>query len=284
MAGTRKVLAAGFNLVFYGARDENGYLIGGTTTAPTAGSQAGNPTLRLTGVRSAEISIPAAEVVISEGDDGDVIGQFQFGPSALPSGNLVTAVADLDYEALAQGTLVESVGDVVAGVLQPAGFSPQPLYHLLQRRAQSQSSGSVGGKRWQQYHLLNSTVQPQGAPFGIRGVAEYAYNIVLSSADRMVTGASFFLATHGTTAMPIYKSSSDNPMTVHRFTGNNAQTVFNLAYPAISAAKTLVYVNGVKLTPTTDYTVATTVLTFNTAPGAAVIIEVWYEVLEENIV
>ena len=58
-------------------------------------------------------------------------------------------------------------------------------------------------------------------------------------------------------------------------TGDGSDTTFT-----INSGRTvediLVFVNGFQLTPTTDYTISTTTLTFSTAPAASAEIQVRY--------
>jgi len=81
----------------------------------------------------------------------------------------------------------------------------------------------------------------------------------------------------------------DNPIFIQRFTGDGAETIFNLDYSPVSDEKVYLFVDGAQSTLTTDHTVttgATPVVTFEAgsvpADGAKII--VFYEVAEENLV
>jgi hypothetical protein len=279
-----KTIAAGFRYFRYGVVDENGYFIGSTTTTPVAGDQDGSSMLRLDGARTLPLNIPEADVVTVSGDDEPMV-QFEFDPENLPSGTFEMAVRDNVFEALTQGTLVESVGDIEITAGDPKDRVSQTLCFLAARRAKSWKTGSVGVKKWENLFIPRATVRPLGAAIAQRTFNPYQYGLYTSRSDRS-GWSTVNINTIGTTAAAFFIIDSDNPLgPLSRFTGDNTETVFNLPYAPVSGAKTYVYVNDVKQTVTTDYTVSGKVLTFEAGskPASAAVVIVFAEIAESDL-
>lgn len=276
----RKVIAAGFINMFYGITDSNGYIIGNTLTAPAVGVAAGSPMGRIDGVKTSDITITEPEVVTVTGDDG-ALGQFVFDPATLPSFVLEVGMTDLDFEALAHGTLVQNVGDLSISPLQPKNPVYPDMFLILQRRAKSKAAGSDGVSQWEGVFIPKAQLVPLGSPnFTERAAASFRYRVNTNIADRMATGITLSDAANGTEASPVIKFTAENPVHVQRFTGNGVVTAFGpLTYTPVSQAKVVVAINGLLRTVVTDYTVNTTtkMVTFNVAPGNNGIVEVLYE-------
>lgn len=279
-ANVRKVIAAGFIHVHYGAIDGDGYLIGNTTTAPTAGAAAGSPMGRIDGVKTSDIAIVEPEVVTVTGDDG-ALGQFVFEPAALPSFTLETGINDLDYMALAQGTSVQNINDISIGVLQPRSPVYPDTCLILQRRAKSKAAGSDGVTQWEGVFVPKVQVVPLGSPdFTERSAATFRYRVNTNISDRHPWGVTLTEANNGTEAAPVIPFTSENPLHMHRFTGNNAVLTYGpLQYTPVSGAKTYVVINGLPQVLTTHFSVntATKMITFVAAPGSNAKIVVLYE-------
>lgn len=280
MAAKRKVIAAGFINMFLGTSDSNGYLVGNTLTAPTAGVAAGSPMLRVDGVKTSDISIVEPEIVTVTGDDGS-LGQFVFDPASLPSFTLEVGIHDFDLEALAQGTLVETISEVDFGVLQPKTPVYPDMFLVLQRRAKSKVSGSDGVSEWEGVVIPKAQLVPLGSPnFTERAAASFRYRVNTNMADRMAHGVTLHVDRNGTEAAPVIPFTADNPIHFQRFTGDNSRTEFGpLTYTPVSQAKTFAAINGLSRLPTTHFTVNTTtkMVTFLAAPGTGAIVIVGYE-------
>jgi hypothetical protein len=68
--------------------------------------------------------------------------------------------------------------------------------------------------------------------------------------------------------------SASTPYATFTFTGDGTTTTFNTSLSWINVNNVLVLENGVAQTPTTDYTVSTTNVVFNTAPASGVNIQI----------
>jgi hypothetical protein len=278
----KTTIAAGFRDLFYGVVDSDGYFIGGTATAPTAGDQDGSGMIRLNGARTLPLNIPEPDIQVVTGDDEPMVS-FEFDSENLPSGAFEMAARDNTFEALIQGTSVNVLSsDAEVSVLDPKDRASQTMCLLLSRRAKSWQIGTRGVARWESLFVPRCTIKPLGASIEQRTHTPYQYSINASRSDR--TGWSTVSETnHGTTAASIFPIDSDNPLHMQRFTGDNAETVFNLDYTAVSGAKCYVFVNDVQQTITTEYAVSGKTLTFVAAPATDAVIVVLYEVAEADL-
>lgn len=280
----RKTIAAGFRYLWYGVVDSNGKFIGSTTTAPVAGVAAGSSMLRLDGARTLPVNIPEPSVETVTGDDEPMV-QFEFDAEDLPNGTIELAARNNVFDALVQGTLVETVGDIDITVLDPKDRASQTMCILASRRARSWLAGSKGVKKWENVFVPRCTVKPLGAEIQQRTFTPYQYSVYTSRSDR--TGWSTVnINTLGTTAASFFYIDSDNPLgPLARFTGNNSAVAFTLPYAPVSGAKTYVYVDDVLQTVTTDYTVSSKTLTFEvgSTPGTDAVIVVLSEIAESDL-
>jgi hypothetical protein len=86
-----------------------------------------------------------------------------------------------------------------------------------------------------------------------------------------------FLSTDGTGNLTWTNGgggSASTPYATFTFTGDGTTTTFNTSLSWIDVNNVLVLENGVAQTPTTDYTVSTTNVVFNTAPASGVNIQI----------
>lgn len=275
----RKVIAAGFDTIFYGLNDGDGYLQGAATTAPAAGNQAGSGMARLTGAKTAPITVPETESVVATGDDIP-LANFLFRAASLPAGVINGAVSDLDFQALAQETLVEDINDLSFGVLLPDEQNDVDMCLLLLQRAKSYQSGSVGAKQWKGLLVSSTNLFPLGSDeITERQVSTERYGFVVNPSDRRPFGLLLTNSVNGTIRAGMQPFTSENKVHLHRWTGDNTQDEFILTYTPVSQAKVAIYVNGIKQTVTTHYTVdvATKTVTFVTPPANGAKIVALYE-------
>lgn len=275
MAGTR--IGAGYRYLFYGVMGASGYLIGNTADGATAGDQDGQPMQRLRGAQTIPVNTPDSQVVTVMGDDGPMT-TFDFGPDGLPTGVFEQAVRDPVFDALVQGSKVRTVGDLVMNARQPVGTTQPDICLLVMRRAKSWDAGERGSSAWEGYFIPKANVRPLGPNVQQRTDSAYRYSFNASMSDRYPFGATFTEAEDGTTSAPVIDVSGDYPIHLVPYQGDGSETVFNLAYTPVSAAKVYIYVDGVKQVLTTDYTISGKVVTFLSAPADASRILAMYEV------
>lgn len=275
-------IAAGFDRIFYGVVNSSGYVIGRNTTGATAGDISGQGLARLEGARTLPVGVPEDEIVTVTGDN-EPKASFKFPSADLPSGIMELAVHDLDFEALVQGTRVESVGDVSIGTLAPSGATNPDICLLLMRKAKKSGSGVRGVSAWEILFIPRCNITPLGAEIGERQFNPYRYSINVSKSDRMPWGATFTTGLHGTTDAALVPVESDNPVMLHTHIGNASRTVFNLAIAPKTNSKVYIYENGVKQTDTVDYTQNGVATTHIGAPASGTVVNTLYEIDESDL-
>lgn len=281
-ANLKKLIAAGFDSMHYFCVGSDGYMIGATRTAPSAGNTNGSGAAKADGVKTAQVAIPEGEVVNPTGDN-QALGTFIFPATTLPTFNIALATMDLDFDALGQDTLTYDDGDTTFGALGPTEPGYPDMGLIFTRDARSRATGSIGSAHFEGIIVPKATLQPLGTSgFAEREATSYQHKVICNPADKFPWGLAIDATTVlGTPSVPIIPWTAENRLHIQRFTGNNTQTAFVLQYTpaAASGAKVRVYVAGAKQTYTTHYTVnvGTKTITFGTAPGSNAIVVVHYE-------
>jgi hypothetical protein len=218
------------------------------------------------------------------GDDEPLV-TFSFASEQLPNGVMASAVRSLDFEALCKSTLVETIGDLRAGSMAAGGEVSRTMMLLLQREAKKYEGSTKGPTAWEIIMIPACEINPAGAEWEQRTFNPYNYSINISKAGTAVYGASYTEALRGTNELALEPIEADNPVMIEGGYGDGAETGFTLAYTpvAASAAKVHVWLDNVKQTYTTHYTVTGTGLNFVSAPGDGVHIGVLYEVAASSL-
>jgi hypothetical protein len=278
----REIIAAGFKYLRYGVINEDGIFIGSTTTVPPVGTTTNGGMARLAGARTMPIQIGETVVEPADGDDETLV-TFEFDPPGLPNGVFEMAVRNNVFEALTQGTKINTLSsDAEISMIDPADRDSQTMCLLGSRRAKSWKSGEKGSKKWENFYLPNCTIKPLGISPVQRSYTPYNYSINLSKSDRL-GWTTVNNSEHGTTAVPAAYIDSDNPLHLHRGTGDAATTTFDVDFPPVSGAKSYVFVNDLQQTVTTNYTLSGVQFTFLVAPASNAVIAFLYEVEEADI-
>lgn len=281
MAGEDRI-GAGLRAIYYGVPNSSGYMQGVTTTPATAGTI--QRMQRLRGARVVPLSLPDPEVLPVSGDDEPLV-QFTFSAENLPNGSMGLAVHDLDFEALVQGTLTETIGNIKFGAISPDGQIRQPLMFMIIRESKKFEGNVKGIVGWEGAFLNSVEVSPVGSEWEQRAFNPYNYFMVLSKGARAPYGATYTELLRGTTSMPIDPFFSDNPIEVYGGFGDGVTTSYALSNPPVSAdgTYTSVFLNGVKQAYTTNYTISGSSLVFVSAPGSGVHIGYMQEILAANM-
>jgi hypothetical protein len=279
----KKLISGGFERLYYGPMDTAGFLIGATGTAPANGNTNGSGMAKLDGVKTSNVTVPPGENKTQTGDDQG-LGSILFPSVEYPAFDLEVGTMDLDFDALAQGTKVHNDGDTSFGSLQPSDPDYADMCLVLLRRAKGRATGSIGNAHWEGSILPRCTIQPLGGDgYKERELVTYKYRVIANPASLYPWGLAFGETNNGTTSMPIIPLTAEYRVHIQRFSGDGTQDDFILDYTpaAASAAKVRVYVNGVKLVYSTDYTVnvSTKTITFagGSIPAASAKIVVHYE-------
>src|SRR5574338_571992 len=160
MASFSKAAVAGNANAWLGFIDSNGFLVGATTSAPANGT-AGSGMIPLTGIKEAAPAVPEQDVVQSTGDDG-LIAEFDFTNITSRSFVAEFAVGNLDLDALLQGTLVETVGEIKMTGLDVVNPAELNVCVIIQSRAKKQDAGVSGQKGWSGIIIPIATAKPLG--------------------------------------------------------------------------------------------------------------------------
>jgi hypothetical protein len=275
-------IAAGFKFLRYGVINSDGIFIGSTTTVPPVGTSTNGGMARLQGGRTLPLNISESTVLVVTGDDEPLVS-FEFDPEDLPNGSFEMAVRNNAFEALIQGTLVNVLtSDAEVSIIDPKDRDSVTMCLLGSRRAKSWQSGSRGAKKWENLYVPSCVIKPLGVSVEQRAFSPYVYFFNLSKSDR--TGWSTINTTqHGTTAASAVYIDSDNPLHLHRATGDGATTQFSVDFPPVSGAKSYVFVADLQQAVTTNYTLSGTSFTFLVAPANNAVIDFLYEVAEADI-
>lgn len=233
MTGAYKSVAAGNKYAFMGFLDANGYLLGSSTSAPASGA-AGSGMLRITGIKSAAVTIPDNDTVQVTGDD-ELLADFAFDSLNTRSFNVEAAVQDLTLESLLLNKTLETVAGGTVGYLDITDAPEYDATLIFQSRSKKQDAGTLGRKAWSGTMVLLATVKPLGrAGFDERGAALWRFSVTPQLSGYNPWGVT--IQESSTPFMARYRPFSfDYPITMHRHTGNGVLTTFNLDYPPVDA-------------------------------------------------
>lgn len=269
-----KGISAGNQLSFWGQVDSIGFFNG--TSGAVATGATGEPMGKLLGIKTASPGPVEPDFVNITGDD-TVLGAIDFGPNQAPTWIVEVAAFDMATDAILQGTLVETLGGLRIGVLQPNDPSYPDTCLIYQAKTKYKDTGSDGVKAWSGFIVPLATMIPLGRKeLNERTPAVYRYKVVAQTASRKPWGVTISEALLGTSGGPLLPFTSDYPIVMERFTGNAIAVTFNLTYTPVSVARTVVHVDTA---PTTVLSVSTTSKTFtlSSAPAAGAKVEVIYE-------
>lgn len=261
-------IAAGFRFLHYGVTGPAGYMIGNTLAGASAGQLQG--LTRLEGARTLPVNIPETETLTVSGDDQPLV-QFQFDAEDLASGVLQMALRDASFEALIQGTAVESLAGGSFGVYQPDNPSPPDMVLVAQRQSKKWATGVRGVKAWEVTIIPKATVAPLYTTIEQRTFQPYQYKYTSSKADTKPWGATFTELLNGAQQGAAIVADSDYPIYIVAFQGNGSQVNFTLPFAPVSPSGNMaVFVGQLQKYITTHWTVSGNTLSFLVAPGNGV--------------
>jgi hypothetical protein len=259
MSGPNRYISAGAQNCWWGRVHTNGYFIGPSGSTANGASEGMRQIL---GIKSANPGPVEPEAVDITGDD-ITLGAIDFGPNEVPKYVMETAAFDLDTQAKLQSTLVETLGDIRIGVLQPNDPEYVDIVQILQAKTKSKDVGTDGLKAWSGYIIPVANAVPLGrGEFNERTPAVDRYKVTLQVASRNPWGVTITAANAGTTGAPMRPFTADNPITMHYWIGDGAASTVILDKTPVSLAKIIVHEgNGQLLTATTHYTLSGSTLT-----------------------
>lgn len=268
-------IAAGFRFLHYGVTGPAGYMIGNTLAGASQGQL--QALTRLEGARTMPVNIPETETLTVSGDDQPLV-QFQFDAEDLASGVFQMAVRDASFEALIQGTAVESLAGSSVGVLQPDNPAPPDMVLVAQRNSKKWAAGVRGVKAWEITIIPKVQITPLYTTIEQRTFQPYQYKYTSSKADTKPWGATFTEALNGAQQGAAIVVDSDYPIDIAAIQGNGSTTSFALPFAPVSASYMAVFVGQLQKYVTTHWTISGNTITFLAAPGAGVYAHVYFGV------
>ncbi len=231
-----ELIAAGFERLDFMVLDSTGIAAGstGTVSSGATGSAAG----RILGVQTAEIRIGEPSEVNIPGDDGSM-GTFAFAPDTIPGFDVIVGVHNLTNDAVFQGTNVLSEGSMSIGVLDPTLPVYADLSLIAVSRSKSKLNASQGVANYTGVIIPKCQAIPLGrATFQGREGAGFRYRITPTRSSAYPWGRTLqdTSSGEGTSGGVIFPWSAPNPITMHRWTGDNTTTTFNLGEKLATAA------------------------------------------------
>lgn len=227
-------IAAGNNYSFIGFIDSKGLMVGASTSAPAAGSASGM--IRLLGIQNVPSAIPTPDTVQVPGDD-DVMGEFDFNPTASRAYDATFSVNDETLASLLLGVNVETAGGMRMYEDDIKDVPDVQCMVIHQGRAKSQDSGTKGVPGYEAYVYHSATVRFLGRQqLNIREPAVYRVRITPQLVTKTFDGLTINASTQGTEASRRKHIASDYPIHAVAFTCNGSALAVPLDYTPISTA------------------------------------------------
>lgn len=266
--------SAGFGRCQAGTVDSSGYFTGDDGTPASA---TGTGMLQLWGA-TASVPSPQPRIVTPEANNGKV-GSIQLAPIETVSFQLGLKVMNQTFAALVQGTKVHALEEWSFVDFDPLDPTYATMCFAFSRPASSKVSGSPGNG-WEHLLLPSCQVNFDGVGQLQTGANEATYNftVTVNRAQKYPWGLAYSLTDNGTTESSGKVFWTENPWTMHAFTGDNSDTTVVVDYTPVSTTlntKNLVYVNGTK--ETSGVTISSKTYTWGAAPGTSAKVVIAYE-------
>lgn len=239
--------AGGFDRCQAGVIDDDGIFVGddGTPAAST-----GSGMLQLWAA-TANVPSPPARRINPEANDGRV-GTIQLAPIEELTFTLGLKVLNATFAALVQGTKVHALEEWSFVDLDPASPTYETMCLVFSRKAASKVAASPGNG-YEHLLLPSCQINFDGVGQLQTGVSEATYNfsVTVNRTTKYPWGLAYTLTDNGTTESSGKVFFTENPWTMHAFTGDNSDTHAIVDYTPISETlntKNLVYVDGAKET------------------------------------
>lgn len=274
--GSRKI-ASGVQQAWIAVWGSDGYLLGGSTTAPTAGNV--SHAMRIYGVKELSPTIAEPERVQITGDDG-LLGEMQY--SNITSRGFTASVAssDRDLINLIQGTNTLSWGEARGVQLDFDAVNTRNYAVWSNGRANGQ--GESTSARWNSLwvHLAELSWLDREA-WTERTAANYRLGITPNPSTYDELGMTLNDSYAGVCNPRLAAWDHEFPLGFTRFTGNGVLATIPLGNTPVSASKFAVAVNRVLVSVSSISTTNKTV-TLSSAPANNAVVEIVYEYDGDN--
>lgn len=267
-----QMISAGLDSIYLGFADSAG-IFAGSALAPSNGTDSGGFTV--IGPNTADIVIPEMERINIPGSDGR-LGTFQFDSDTESTITFETGALDMSIAAATDNKTLDIIDTnyTLLG-LRPGSRDPQTMWMVMNVQSKSQASGSLGVAHWLIF-ILKGELSYLG-PSGIanKGPHVHRWSCLINPSDIYPWGET---PADGDT-YDGWVLSAENRMRLHRHTGGSSDDEMVLSSTPVSLAKTSLWTNGALLTRTTNYTLSSSTLTFDSGsiPGDGVDSVAFYE-------
>jgi hypothetical protein len=274
--GTRKI-ASGVQQAWIAVWGSDGFLLGGSLTAPAAGEV--SHARRIYGVKELSPVIAEPERVQITGDDG-LMGEMQYSNITSRGFTASVAASDRDLINLIQGTTTMSWGEA-RGISLDFDSVPNRSYAIWSNGRATSQGDSTGG-RWNSLwvHLAELSWLDREA-WTERTAANYRLGITPNPSSYDELGMTLNDSYAGVCNPRLAAWDHEYPLGFTRFTGNGVLATIPLGNTPVSAAKFAVAVNRVFATVNSISTTNKTV-TLSSAPANNAVVEIIYEYDGDN--
>ena len=229
--------------------------------------------VQLVGAKAFDITLPETRKIVHTGDDR-VLQVDQLPSQDGATAELRTARMDYDAYALLTDTLEMTVGEakIIGMATDKQGNEPQVGMLLFQQSLEA----DLGTRVWRSFIIPKALVFPR--PGGMSDAAtEHAFSVVPQVVSKHLWGKAFSVLTEGYTTAQVLEMQTLNKPHIVAFKADGTEDEFLLetTYPAVDVDTMVVWVNGVE--QTSGIALATTGITFTSAPANDAIIVVLYE-------
>lgn len=260
--GISRNTGAGNNYAAIGFYDANNeFIIGGTRTAPSAGNQDGSSFTRVYGVQSASPTVPEPDTVVIEGDDG-VVDEIDFDSIGSRSFTVDMAIQDFTLATEIDGTETEEMLGGQTMPLDTGEVSTRQAAVILQSRGTNEATGEPV---WSGTFIPRASLKFLGrVAFEGRTAGAYRFQVTPKRASHKVWGVTLSASTDGATRERQRPFAFPYPVWIDVFTGDGAETDFNLTHTPAALNRINAYVDRVAVTVDS---LASNVITMASAPG-----------------
>jgi hypothetical protein len=259
--------AAGNRFNFAGFLDTYGFLIGKTTTRPTAGTSTNGGMLRLYGAKQATPTVPTPSPVVVTAEDGYTRHEYNFPSDQSRGYEIQLGEEDLRTAMRIQNMPLTSYAGGDVGYVDIQDVQLPSMCAILQSWA---IDSETGVKKWSGVYIPSAQMAYLGRDsFNERTGAIFRYYMTPQPVAYDMIGATIF-DSDGTAKNVTYLPfrGFDYPVTLHAYTGNAIATVFPTDYQPVNVASAKAATERVNQAIASVQTTAPVGVTFSAAPAS----------------
>lgn len=230
---------------------------------------------QIVGMQAFTLTLPEYQRISHKGDDRILQVDF-LPPTEQATAEIQVSEEDLQNLAIMTSTLVRTLGEAKVVGLATDQQGNEPDLGLLMFQ---QAVSGTGTRVWRSFIIPRARLSPRPSGFN-ENASQHSFQVAMNVSSAHLWGETFVLGTDGFEEAQIVMLHTQYKPNLVGFLGNGTEDefLFPTAKPAVATGKIHgVWVDGVKKTLTTDYTVTTTAVTFVAAPANNTKITVLYE-------